>query len=68
MWKRQIHHSAQIAGKGANWIGKFPMLRLIHVLIDHDEIKRAFHNCHDLPSGRMALENGNTDEVRAALV
>lgn len=59
---------SQIAGKGVNWIGEFPMLCLIHVLIDHNEIKRAFHNCHDLPSGCMALENRNTDKAKAALV
>ncbi|KAL3788385.1 hypothetical protein HJC23_009191 [Cyclotella cryptica] len=64
----EAEEQAQIAGKGANWMGKFPMLRLIHVLIDHDEIKRAFHNRHDLPSGRMALENRNTVEARTASV
>ena len=62
--QEQIH----MAEKGANWIGKYPMLQLIHALIEHDEIKRAFHACHDLQSGHMALKNRNIDEAKAAFV
>jgi len=49
---------------GSNWIGKYPMLRLIHALIDHDEIKRAFHSHDNLPGGCMKVENRNTEEMR----
>ena len=31
-------------GEGANWTGKYPMLRLIYALNDHDENKKAFLN------------------------
>ena len=55
-------------GGGGNWTGKYPMLRLIHALIDHDNVKRAYLTRHDLPSGRMAIENRNTAEARASTV
>ena len=45
-------------GGGASWHGKFPMLRLIHALVDHDDIKSAYLTRHDLPSGHMALKTG----------
>ena len=54
----------ELAGGGSSWIGKYPMLRLIHALIDHDNIKRAFLGLHDLPGGRMGVENRNTEEAR----
>ena len=48
------------------WVGKEPILRLIHTLVDNDEIKRAYLQHFDLPSDRMVLENRNTAESRAA--
>jgi hypothetical protein len=47
----------------SNWIGKYLMLCLIHALIDHDETKRAFHTCHNLPGGCMEVENRNKMSV-----
>ena len=44
------------------WVGKEPILRLIHTLVDNDEIKRAYLQRFDLPSDRMVLENRNTAE------
>ena len=44
------------------------MLHLIHALIDHDEIKRAFHTRHNLPGGHMEVENRNTEEMRRSFV
>jgi hypothetical protein len=46
----------EIIEKGVNWIGEFFMLQLIHILIYHDERKRAFHDQHDLPNRCMVLE------------
>ncbi len=50
----------------ANWIGKYPTIRLIHALIDHDEKRRAFLTRPDLTGGHMAVENQNTEEARAS--
>ena len=44
------------------------MLRLIHALVDHDDVKSAYLTRHDLPSGRMASENRNTVEARTGTV
>ena len=66
--RERAQEESALAANGSNWIGKYPMLRLIHALIDHDEIKRAFHTRHDLPSGRMQVENRNTEEVRRSSV
>jgi hypothetical protein len=57
-----------LGGGGASWHGKFPMLRLIHALIDHDEIKSAFLMRHNLPGGHMTIENRNTEEARLGTV
>ena len=56
------------SNNGGNWIGKYPHLRLIHAIIDHNEIKRAYLDRLDVPSGRMALENRNTVEARSGNV
>jgi hypothetical protein len=48
------------------WLGKEPILRLIHTVVDNDEIKRAYLQRFDLPSDRMVLENRNTPEALAA--
>jgi hypothetical protein len=50
------------------WIGPEPILRLIHTLIDHNDIKRAYLKRFDLPSDRMALENRNTPQAKASTV
>ena len=42
---------------GLNWSGKIPWLRLIHCLIDHDEVRTAYTKRTDLPSSRMHVEN-----------
>ena len=36
------------------------MLCMMHALIDHDEIKRAYLTCHDLPAGWIGIENCHT--------
>ena len=48
------------------WVGKEPILRLIHALVDNDEIKHAYLERFDVPSDRMVIENRNTPETRAA--
>ena len=48
------------------WVGKEPILRLIHALVDNDEIKHAYLERFDVPSDRMVIENRNTSETRAA--
>ena len=61
-----------MADKGAkkykSWTGKYPYLRLIHAIVDDDDIKRAYIHRNDIPSGRMAVENRNTPEAKAANV
>jgi len=42
---------AGAAGARANWHGKYPHLRLIHAMVDHDNIKRAYITSGHLPSG-----------------
>jgi hypothetical protein len=48
------------------WVGKEPILWLIHALIDNDEIKHAYLERFDVPSDRMVIENQNTPETRVA--
>jgi len=50
------------------WIGKEPILRLIHALLDDDNIKRAYLVRLDVLSDRMVIENRNTPESKAASV
>ncbi len=52
--------NAEALDGGKKWQGKYPMLRMIHALVDHDEIKRANLTHHDLPSGQISVENRNT--------
>ena len=54
--------------KNKRWSRRLPYLRLIHALIDHDNIKAAYIRRGDIPLGRMAVENRNTEEARAASV
>ena len=53
------------AKKHKSWSGRHPYLRLTHALVDHDNIKAAYIQHGDLPSGRMAAENQNTEETKA---
>jgi len=48
------------------WVGKEPILRLIHALVDNNEIKHTYLERFDVPSDRMVIENQNTPETRAA--
>ena len=57
-----------LLSSSANWIGKYPILHLIHALVDHDEIKRSFLTCHDLTRGCISIENRNTEDARASSV
>jgi hypothetical protein len=42
------------------WQGEAPYLRLIHCIIDNDNIKLAFLKRHDISSSRMVVENRNS--------
>ncbi len=64
--KATLEKSAPMEMFNKKWVGKEPILRLIHTLIDNDEIKRAYLQRFDLPLDRMVLENRNTAEARAA--
>ena len=55
-------------GPVGNWVGKYPHLRLIHCLIDDDNIKTAYLARNNCPSDRMVVENRNTPEARAGNV
>ncbi len=48
------------------WVGPAPILCLIHTLIDHNKIKRAYLEQFDVPSDCMTLENRNTPEGEAS--
>ncbi len=48
------------------WVGKVPIILLIHALVDNDEIKHAYLERFDIPSDHMVIENRNTPETRAA--
>jgi hypothetical protein len=41
------------------------MLRMMHELVDHDEIKRAYLTRHDLSFGQIGIENPNTAAAMA---
>ncbi len=60
----RANEASALTTSGANWIGKYPVLCLIHALVDHSEIKRVFLTCHNLTGGRLQLENQHTDEAR----
>jgi hypothetical protein len=38
-------------------VGKYPFLRVLHAIIDNEDIKGSFLCQAVLPSGRMAIEN-----------
>jgi hypothetical protein len=46
------------------WVGKEPILWLIHALVDNDKIKHAYLERFDFPSARMVIENRNTPKTR----
>jgi hypothetical protein len=56
------------AGDSRNWKGKMPYLRLIHCLVDNDQIKHAFLHRNDIDSSRLHLDNRNSVTKRAATV
>jgi hypothetical protein len=51
-----------------SWYGPKHILHLIHTLIDHDEVKRAYLIHFEISSDGMALENRNTPEAKASTV
>ena len=53
---------------GGNWVGKYPYLRLIHAIIDDNDIKTAYLRRLHIPGGRMAVENRNTEAARTSNV
>ena len=53
--KDKAQEERDLATSEAIWTWKYPMLWLIHALINHDDIKRAFHIGQNLPSGRMEV-------------
>jgi hypothetical protein len=57
-----------VSERRGNWTGKTPHLRLIHCLVDHDNIKKAFSRRNDLPSGRLHLDNPNSVDKRPVTV
>jgi hypothetical protein len=59
----QLSKAAQNAQLEGRWVGNIPALRLIHALIEHDDIKRAYLTRLDSLS-RAALENRNSTENR----
>ncbi len=46
----RLSNAAGLDG-GKKWQGKYPMLCMMHALVDHDEIKRVYLARHNLPSG-----------------
>jgi hypothetical protein len=57
--------NAEALDGGKKWQGKYPTLCMMRALVDHDEIKRAYLARHDLPSGRISIENCNTPAAMA---
>ncbi len=55
----RLKHAEALDG-GKKWQGKYPMLCMMHALVDHNEIKRVYLTRHNLPPGQICLENCNT--------
>jgi hypothetical protein len=53
--------SMEVDASEKNWVGKVPYLRLIHCLVDHDDIKMAYLRRHDIDNTRISLDNRNSD-------
>jgi hypothetical protein len=51
-----------------NWTGEIPYLRMIHCLVDDDNIKDAFLHRNDLSGDRIELDNRNSSERRQQTV
>jgi hypothetical protein len=51
-----------------NWVGKYPFLRLIHAIVDDNDIKAAYIRRLEVPSGQMAVENRRTPAAIASNV
>ena len=64
--KAEAEKAVVLALFNKRWVGNKPILRLIHALIDNDEIKHAYLERFDVPSDRMVIKNRNTPETRAA--
>ncbi len=58
-------NSAEALDGGKKWQGKYPMLHMMHKLVDHNEIKRAYLTHHNLSSGQIGIENCNTPAAMA---
>ena len=65
-----IFPSTTTTGTGSNWIGKYPHLHLIHVIIDHNdnEIKSAIFSWLDVPRCCLAIKNRNMAEAHESNV
>jgi hypothetical protein len=50
------------------WSGKYPYLRLIHVLVDDNNTKHAFLTRYTIAPGRMEVENCNSTSCRQPTV
>lgn len=50
------------------WTGRWPYLRMIHALVDHDDAKRLFLTRYDLDNGRLQVDNRNSTNKRAVTV
>jgi hypothetical protein len=59
---------AQLLGGTFSWSGKTPYLRLIHCLVDNDNIKQAYLSRNDIPTERIHLDNRNSVDKRKKTV
>jgi len=67
--REKAWEESAVASSGGNRIRKYPMLRIIHALIYHVDIKRAFHTCHNILDGLcMGVKNRNIKESKASSV
>ena len=62
--KAQQEEAAERDAMEGNWTGQYPHLRLMHCLVDHDEMKDAFLHRHDLNGDRGTIDGRNSDECR----
>lgn len=67
--KKEVEDTTQFSASNntaeqRNWTGKQPHLRLIHCLIDNDEVKQAYLRRNDIPQGRLHIDNRNSVEKR----
>ena len=62
--KAQQEEAAERDAMEGNWTGQYPYLRLMHCLVDHDDMKHAFLHRHDLNGDRGTIDGRNSDECR----